>query len=233
MKLKLRQWLPLTILVLAIIAFFAFGLHRYLTFEHLKAYRFKLLQWTQEHYFLTVAAYILAYILVVTLSVPGAVYMTLIGGFLFGIVLGTLYVVMSATIGATLLFLIVRTAFGHWLAKGVGHWTQKMAHGFRENAFSYLLFLRFIPLFPFWVVNIVPALLNVRLITFVIGTFIGIIPGSLIYVSIGQSLNSLFARNVKPNLGIIFEPQILLPLLGLAIISLLPILYKYFKSRKH
>lgn len=232
MKIKLKKWLPLCLLLLAIVGFFALDLQHYLTYETLKAYRLQLQQWTETNYLLTVIIYILAYICLVALSVPGAVYATLIGGFLFGLVLGTIYVVISATIGATLLFLIVKTAFGRWLAEGSGKWMHKMAHGFQENAFNYLLFLRFVPLFPFWAVNIVPALLNVRLVTFIVATFIGIIPGSLIYVSIGDSMNRLFARNQKPDLGVIFEPQILLPLLGLAIISVLPILYKKLIRKK-
>lgn len=227
---KVTRWLPIFFLIAGLATFFYLGLYRYLTFAALQQHHQFLSQWTSQHYLLAVLLYIIIYILAVAISVPGAVFFTLIGGFLFGIIPGIFYVLVSSTIGATLLFLAVRTALGDWLKKKAKGWVAKMEQGFQENAFSYLLILRFIPIFPFWIINIVPALLGVPLITFIIATFIGVIPGSLVYVSIGSGLSNLFALGQTPNLGIIFTPRFLLPLLGLAVLSFLPILYKKLKK---
>ena len=173
------------------------------------------------------------YIIAVAISIPGAVILSLIGGFLFGIILGTLYVIISATIGATIIFLAARSAFHALLLAKATPWLEKMEKGFQKNALQYLLFLRLIPLFPFWLVNIVPALLNVRLRTYIIATFFGIIPGVLVYVSVGNGLDTLFQTGQTPDLGIIFKPAILLPLLGLAILSLIPVIFKKWKGKHY
>lgn len=228
----ITRWIMLILLVIGIICFFYFHLYSYLTFTSLKKYHSILQQWTEQHYFLTILSYMLIYVLAVAISVPGAVYITLAGGLLFGPI-ATLYVVISATIGATILFLAVRTALGEWLAKSAKGWIKKMEKGFQENAFNYMLLLRLIPIFPFWVINIVAALLDVRLSTFIIATLIGIIPGSFVYVMVGNSLNEVFQKNQTPNLNIIFTPSILLPLLGLAILAVLPVIYKKWKGAHH
>ncbi|MHB1947877.1 MAG: TVP38/TMEM64 family protein [Gammaproteobacteria bacterium] len=225
----LKRWIPLVLLMGSFFLFFYFRLDKYISFESLKNNRQLLLRWTNEHYFLTASIYILIYVVGVAISIPGAVFFTLVGGFLFGILLGTLYVVMSATIGATILFMAVKMALADWVAKKSGKWVKQMEKGFQENAFNYLLTLRLIPIFPFWLVNIIPALLGVRLITFVSATFLGIIPGAFIYTSVGNSLGSLFDSNQTPNLNIIMQPNIFLPLLGLAVLSVLPVIYKRFK----
>ncbi|EKD72961.1 MAG: hypothetical protein ACD_45C00499G0002 [uncultured bacterium] len=229
----MRRWLPLTILLIGLGTFFYFDLSQFLHFTALKQHRQTLLSWTGTHYFLTVLTYIVIYILAVAVSVPGATFLTLVGGFLFGIVFGTLYVLISATLGATLIFLAVRIALEPWMAKKTTRWIEKMRSGFQQGAFQYLLFLRLAPLFPFWVINIVPALLGVKTRTFMLATFIGIIPGSVVYVTLGNGLGSIFDQNETPNLGIIFELPVLLPLLGLAFLSLVPIIYKWMKRKSH
>jgi len=222
---------PLVLILIAIFLVFYFQLNTYLNFSSLKAHRQLLLAWTEQHYFLTVLTYVGIYILTVMLSIPGAVFLTISGGFLFGVGLGTLYVVISATLGATLLFLIVQFALSDWLSKKTGGWVNKMQQGFQENAFQYLLVLRLVPLFPFWVVNIVSALLNVSKRTFMIATFIGIIPGSFVYITVGNGLGHLLSHDQTPNLAIIFAPQILLPLIGLALLALIPVAYKRMGKR--
>jgi len=231
MTVSMKRWLPLTILLIGLGAFFYFDLSQFLNFATLKQHRQALLSWTEAHYFITVLGYIIIYILAVAVSIPGAIFLTLVGGFLFGIVFGTLYVLISATLGATLIFLAVRTALEPWMAKKTTQWIEKMRYGFQQSAFQYLLFLRLVPLFPFWVVNIVPALLGVKTRTFMLATFIGIIPGSVVYVTLGNGLGSIFDQNETPNLGIIFEAPVLLPLLGLAFLSLVPIIYKWMKRK--
>lgn len=232
-KISWRRLLPLLVLIVLLVLFFYFQLNRYLSFNSLQEHRTTLLAWTKTHYLLAVLTFMGIYIVAVAISVPGAVFLTLASGFLFGIVLGTIYVVISATIGATFVFFAVRSALNEWLSKKTAGWIVTMRQGFRKNAFSYLLILRFIPLFPFWVVNIVPGLLNVKAKTFILATFIGIIPGSLIYVLVGNGLGLVFDKGEKPNLSIIFSPEILLPLIGLALLSLLPIIYHRFYRNEH
>lgn len=229
---RMARVVPLVLLLSLLLLFFYFRMDRFLQFSTLQQYRFTLISWTHEHYFLTVMIYIITYILAVAISIPGATFFTLIGGFLFGIWLGTFYVLISATLGAIILFLAVRFLAADWMRKSSNQFLTKMKTGFKEDAFNYLLFLRIIPLFPFWAVNVVAALLNVSLSTFAITTLIGIIPGTLIYTALGSGLGKIFDENKSPNIGIIFEPYILLPLIGLAIIALLPVLFKYFKGKK-
>lgn len=229
----IRRWLPLIILIGLLVLFFSFHLNKYFNFETLQENHVLLVSWTKAHYLRVSVLFIVCYIFSVAISFPGAVYLTLVGGFLFGIFWGAVFVILSATIGATLLFFAVRTSLGEWLAQRASGWVGRMRDGFQHNAFSYLLTLRLIPIFPFWVVNIVPALLNVNAKTFIMATFIGIIPGSLVYVMLGNGLSHLFAANQTPNLHIIFEPQILGPLLALAALSLIHPIYKFFTRDHH
>src|SRR5262249_27008746 len=141
-----------------------------------------------DHLVLALAIYLCAYAGVVTLSLPGATILTLAGGCMFGASLATGVTVIAATIGATLLFLAARTAFADLLRQRAGPWLTRLRDGFQENAFSYLLFLRLVPAFPFFVVNLVPAFFGMRLQSFVLATFIGIIPGTLVYASVGAGL---------------------------------------------
>ncbi|KTC84501.1 TVP38/TMEM64 family protein [Legionella brunensis] len=232
-KISLGRFIPLLILVILLVLFFYFRLDSYLTFDALQQHRTLLLAWTKEHYLLMMLSFMAIYSLAVAISIPGAVFLTLTGGFLFGIVWGTIYVVFSATIGATLLFFAVRTALHDWLSRRNEIWVAKMREGFRKNSFSYLLILRLVPLFPFWIVNIVPGLLNVKTKTFILATFIGIIPGSLIYVMVGNGLGHVFDKNEKPDLAIIFTPEIILPLIGLALLTLIPVIYRWSSKDNH
>ena len=145
--------------------------------------------------------------------------------------LGLLYVVVGATIGATLLFLAAKTALGDALRARAGGFVKKMEDGFRKNAFNYLLFLRLVPAFPFWLVNLVPAFLGVTLRTYVVATFIGIIPGAIVYTSVGNGLGAVFDAGESPDFGIIFRPEILLPIVGLAVLALVPVLYQKLTSK--
>jgi len=229
---KTLHLLPLILLIVATISVFYFNLDSYLSFSALQTHRQLLLEWTQQHYLLVVLAFMGIYIITVTLSIPGAAFLTLTAGFLFS-AWGTVYVVISATIGATIVFWIVKFALKDWFAQKASRWVSKMQHGFQSNAFHYLFVIRLIPIFPFWVINIVPALLNVKTSIYIPATFLGIIPGSFVYIMLGNGLGHIFDTGQTPNLNLIFEPQILLPLLGLAALSLLPLVYNHFKEKKH
>ncbi len=218
-------------LLLAIVTAFALGLDEYVSFETLREHRLRLLELVGRHPIFAPLAFIGVYALATALSLPGGAVLTIAGGFLFGTVLGAAYAVVGATIGATAVFLIAKSAFGDSLRAKAGPWLRWMATGFQENALNYLLVLRLIPIFPFWLVNLVPAFLGVPLATYVIGTFIGIIPGGLVYAAVGNGLGTVFDAGATPDLGIIFSPEILLPLLGLAALALLPVVYRKFKDR--
>jgi len=164
--------------------------------------------------------------------VPGAAILTIAGGLLFGQWYGSVYVVLGATLGAVGVFLIARTALGDALRRRAGPAIQKMEAGFQENALSYLLVLRLIPLFPFFLVNIVPAFLGVKLRTYVVGTLIGIIPGSFVYATVGAGLGSIFERNEEFSLQGVLTPEITAALVGLAALALLPVAYKKFRKAK-
>ncbi|MGF1609309.1 MAG: TVP38/TMEM64 family protein [Kiloniellales bacterium] len=231
-----RRLLPLLILAAVGAAIFAFDLDSYLSFETLKTHRDLLIRFVVEQALLAVALFILVYAAATAISLPGAALLSVSGGFLFGPWLGTVYVVIGATIGATAVFLIARTALGDSLRHGLegraGPTLKAMEQGFRENALSYLLMLRLIPLFPFFVVNLVPAFLGMPLRSYVIGTFIGIIPGAFVFVFAGAGLGSLFDSSEAFSLAAVVTPEILIALTGLGLLALLPVAYKKLKARR-
>ena len=226
------RFLPLVLLAASAALFFALGLDQFLTFEALRENRALLADFVAVQGAFAVLLYIVIYVISVVLSVPGAAILTVTGGLLFGQWFGSLYVLVGATIGAIGIFLIARTVLGDALRKRAGPAMQKMEVGFQENALSYLLVLRLIPLFPFFLVNIVPAFLGVNLRTFVIGTFVGIAPGSFVLATVGAGLGSIFERNVNFSLQGVLTPEIIAALVGLAVLVLLPVGYKKFCKTK-
>lgn len=223
--------LLLLLLVIGIVLIFHFHLINYFTLSSLKKYHLVWHAWSKQHYVLSVLVYMLVYILAMTFSVPGATVLTLTGGLLFGPI-AIIYVLISATTGATILFLIVRTALGEYLASQASGWVVQMEKGFQKNALNYILALRLIPLFPFWAVNIAAGLLAVKLRTFVLATFFGIVPASIIFVLLGNSLNQFFVNEQSPSLNILFQPSIFLPLVGLAFLALFPVVLRRRKNKK-
>jgi len=230
-KKKKVNFLPLLILAGGIGAFFAFGGTDYLSFEALRDNRQAILEWKDANYVLAILTFIVAYHVAVMFSLPGAVWLTLTGGFLFGTVEATVYVVIGATAGAVGIFLLARYALYDFFHAKVGKTLAKMEKGFQDDALSYMLVLRLVPLFPFWLVNLVPALLGVKLRTYTIGTFVGIIPGAFVYASVGSGLGAVFDEGKTPDLGIIFSPDILIPIIGLAALAMVPVLYKKIKNK--
>jgi len=226
-----KRLMPLLVLVTGLAVFFALGLHRYISVEVLRDNRGVLLNWVQQNGLLAALAYMAIYAIAVAFSLPGGLVLSVTGGFLFGTLLGSLYIVIGATVGATALFIIAKSALGDFLRAKAGPWLQKMEAGFRENALSYLLVLRLVPLFPFFVVNLVPAFLGVPLSTYVIGTFFGIIPGVLVFASVGAGLGSIFDKGETFRASGIFTPQIILGVTGLAVLALIPVVYKRIKAR--
>jgi uncharacterized membrane protein YdjX (TVP38/TMEM64 family) len=227
-----RRLLPLLVLAAAIALVFATGLHRYLSFGALRENRQALQAFVADNYLAAALLYVAVYAAAVAISIPGAVVLTVTGGFLFGSLWGTLLVVIGATTGATLLYLVAKTALGDSLRAKAGGVITKLEAGFRENALSYLLVLRLVPLFPFWLVNLAAAVLGVPLATYVLGTFFGIIPGSYVYATVGAGLGSVFDQGGEPSLAGVLTPQVLTALVGLAVLSLIPVAYKKLKGRR-
>lgn len=171
-----------------IVAFFALGGHRYLTLDTIKRHRDTLLAFTEAHYALAFATAFVAYTAVVAFSIPGAVLLSLAVGFLFGKWMGTLLALFAATLGAALVFIAARYVFAGATRRRLGPLAQRINEGFTRNAWSYLLFLRLVPAFPFFLVNLAPAFSSVPLSTFVGATFVGIIPGTFVFVNLGETL---------------------------------------------
>jgi uncharacterized membrane protein YdjX (TVP38/TMEM64 family) len=225
----LRRLIPFALLVLAGIAFVAVGGRHYLTFASLAENRGWLCGVVQHWGFAAALLYVGLYAVLVALSVPGGAVLTIAGGFLFGTWLGAACAIMGATAGATGIFLAARAGFGG-LAQRAGPVVGKLEAGFRADAFNYLLVLRLVPIFPFWLVNLVPALVGVKLPTFALATFLGIIPGSFVYASIGNGLGSFFE---EPDSEVLFRPSIFLPAVGLAALALVPIVYKHWRVKRN
>jgi len=226
---KFKRWLPLALFAVAIGLAFAFDLDEAISFDALRNNRVALTDFVAEHSLLAVLCFVATYCVATALSFPGASLFTVGGGFLFGGVVGCLWSVVGATLGAIVIFLVARSAFGDVLEARAGPFLKKMEAGFRENALSYLLFLRLVPAFPFFIVNLVPAFLGVSLRDYAIATFLGIIPGGFVYASVGAGLGSYFDANEAPNLNGILTPEIIVALVGLGLLSLLPIVIKRFR----
>lgn len=214
-----RLWLVL-VLIAVILGLRAAGLGSLLSLDTLARHREALTGFVAANFLLAAGAYVVIYAAAVALSVPGAIILTLSGGFLFGAVAGTLLTVVGATAGATLVFLFARTIFGANALDRFGAPAQRLAEGIRRNAGSYLLVLRLVPIFPFFLVNLVPAFVGVRLPVYVLTTFFGIMPGTAVFSLTGAGLGSILDAGGTLDLGSVLTPQILGALLGLAALSL-------------
>lgn len=230
---KLKRWLPLLLLAAGFVGFFAVDGPSYVSLDALRVHRATLAGWVESLGVFAPVVYGAFYAVVVAFSLPLGTVMSITAGFLFGMLTGTMLVVLGATVGATLLFLAVQIGFGQPDdSKAEKGWMAKMREGFNRNAFSYMIVLRLIPFFPFAGVNIAAALLKVPLPVYFFGTLLGIIPGSFVYVSLGNGLGAIFDSGGTPNLSIIFEPAIIVPIAGLAALVLLQVLYRFMQDRK-
>ena len=223
---SLIRFIPILVLIVGLVGFLASGGYEYVSLAQLSNHYEWLIGFVAYNAILSGIAYMVFYAVAVAFSIPGGVIFTLVGGLLFGPWVGTVYVVIGATIGACGVFIAARTAFREIFRQRAQVWIARLEEGFRKDAFSYMLVLRLVPLFPFWLVNLVPAFLNVPFRTYALGTLIGIIPGVFVYASVGNGLGTLLEAGDTPDLGIIFQPEILLPILGLAFLAMIPVFYK-------
>lgn len=224
--------LPLVaIMLVAVVG--AFTLRDYLSFEALAANREALIGFRDANYLIAALVFMAAYVVIVGFSLPGATIATLTGGFLFGIFPGVLFNVTAATLGAVVIFMAARWGLGDKLAarmEAADGAVKQIKDGIDDNQWAVLFLIRLVPAVPFFVANLIPALVGVPLHRFVVSTFLGIIPGGLVYTSVGAGLGEVFARGETPNLGVIFEPHILLPILGLVALAALPMVIKALKK---
>jgi uncharacterized membrane protein YdjX (TVP38/TMEM64 family) len=225
-----RRRVPI-LLILGAAILGAVTLRDHLTFDALARHREALLAFRDAHYAVAAAAFVAAYAAMVALSLPGALIATLTGGFLFGVFPGALFNVTGATIGAVAVFLAARAGFGAELnariSAGGGAAARLMA-GLRKSELSVLFLMRLVPAVPFFLANLIPAALGVSLGRFAFTTFFGIMPGGLVYTWVGAGLGEVFERGGTPDLGLLFEPQILGPILGLCALAALPIVIRAF-----
>jgi uncharacterized membrane protein YdjX (TVP38/TMEM64 family) len=246
-----RRWAPLIVIVALMALAFAMGWHRYLTFKTIGANYEDLKAFIAANIAAALLIYIVVYATVVALSLPGGLVMTLTGGLLFGWIAGSLATLVGATAGATLIFLIAKSSLGETLAAKAGPWLGRLREGFKENALSYLLFLRLVPVFPFWLVNLAPALLGVPLGTYVIGTAVGIIPGTIAFSVAGAGLGSVVeAQNriyayclakggpdpevscpYTIDTSALVTKELLVAFALLGVVALIPVVYKWWSQR--
>lgn len=247
---------PLLLLAAALILVVSQGWHRFLTLEFIAAERDALMAFVSARYVAAVLAYIVIYIIVVALSLPGGALLTITGGFLFGWAVAGCMTVVAATIGAIAVFLIAKTALGEMLVARAGAWLDKLRSGFKEDAFHYLLFLRLVPAVPFWLANLAPAILGMPLGQYAVATFVGIIPGTFAFAVIGSGLDSIItkqkqvyadclAREQAGNLpagemcafkldaGALITPELLAAFAALGFIALMPVAIKKWRNRNN
>jgi uncharacterized membrane protein YdjX (TVP38/TMEM64 family) len=245
-----RLW-PLLLLIAAAAFALAMGWHRYLTLQELVERREALRAAIEGNLVLALLAFMAIYSATIALSLPGGAVLTLAGGFLFGWLVGGIAAILAATLGAIVVFLVARSALGEPLAARAGPWLSRLRQGFQEDAFNYLLFLRLVPIFPFWLVNLAPALLGVPLKTYALATVIGIIPGTFAFAIAGKGLDSVIAAQqaahqsclakmgpdaeklcpyvLEP--GALLTPGLLAGLVALGVVALIPIAVKRFRRK--
>ena len=227
----LRQMLPFAILLLGLVSFFAFGLNRHLTLQTLSRNEAELTAWVAANRALAVLTFVGVHTAVIAFSVPAGAAMTAASGFLFGVQLGAPAAMVGTPLGSIVLYFAARTAFYELYRARAGAALARLEEGFRRDGFSYLVFMRVVPVFPSWLVSIVAALLGMRPALFISGTLIGIAPGCFVFAGIGADFGELFRSGQTPDLGEIFRLRTLLPLVGLGVLALLPVLYRRWRRR--
>lgn len=225
-----KRFIPLTLLMLGLAAFLALDLRHAFSPEALRLHQAEWQDWIAVHPLLGPAAYTLLYAVIVACSLPVASFVTVVGGFLFGAWFGTLWTALGATAGAAVVFLAARTALGDRLRARAGSRLGRLEAEFRDNGFSYLLFLRLVPAFPFWLVNIAPAMIGMPLGRFMAATALGILPGTFAFAYFGYGLQATLRQSEHLSLRSVLSPEILIGLTLLAVLSLLPV---WIKRRRH
>ncbi len=229
MRRILHFWPALLLLAFAGLAY-ALGLQHFLSFHSLGRQQATLRGLVAANPVIAPAAYMAAYAAAVALSIPGGVVLSVAGGVLFGLVAGSAYAIVGAWLGANLVFLAARYALGNLLERRAGPLLARVRPGLQRDGFSYLLALRLLPIVPFWLVNLAPALAGMRLAPYAAATLLGIGPATIVFVSLGAGFGDALSAGQQPDLSVIFRPSVLLPLLGLAVLALLPVGWRRWKQ---
>ena len=201
----------------------------FISFDALKTHRVQLLEFKQSHANLLTIGFVISYAAIVAFSLPGSTVASITGGFLFGLFFGTFLNVLAASTGATALFIVVRWGIGNVLQRRISRLegrSEKIFQRLRSNELSVLLSLRLIPVVPFFVLNLLAPSVGMKLRNFIIATVIGMLPAAVVFTWIGVGLGEVFDRGADPDLSLIWEPNILIPLVGLGVLSLLPLFFK-------
>ncbi|HWT51148.1 MAG TPA: TVP38/TMEM64 family protein [Caulobacter sp.] len=226
----LRRFGPLAVIVILFVAAFASGLAGHLSLEELRERGAELQAFARERPLLSTVIYLAIYVGSVAVSLPGALILSLTGGFLFGPIGGGFAAVIGASGGSTITYLVFRTAFGDALRRKPGAFLTRVEEGFKGDAFSYLLTLRLIPAFPLLVVNVAAGLMNIRVRTFVLASVLGMIPSSFVYAGIGAGLGHIFARGGPVTIETLLSPRIYLPIIGMGVLAFLPPLWRHWRK---
>ena len=235
-----KRLAPVAVILAGLAFGYVKGWHRYLSLDMLVESRDMLSAFVESNLLLAALAYILIYIVAVAFSFPGASLLTIGGGFMFGWLTGGILTAIAAPIGASIIYLVAKSAVGDFLVdmmkKNAGKRIKQLAEGFEEDAFNYLLTIRLAPVFPFWVINIAPAIFNVPLRTYFIATAIGILPGTFAYAFLGEGIDSVIAAQqaagTELQVGDLVTPEITAAFLFLAIVALIPTIIKKVRANR-
>jgi uncharacterized membrane protein YdjX (TVP38/TMEM64 family) len=228
----LRHIWPLLLIAVALAVLCASGLRHELSWSALVAHEADLRGRIIAHPAQMAIAYVAVYVVAVTIALPIAELLTVSGGLLFGTVLGGALATLGAGTGAVLFFLAMRTSLGDLVERRPGGFLDRFREGFERDEFSFLLAMRLLPVVPFWLTNFAPALLGMRLGPYAAATYIGFIPGALVFASLGAGLQGVLARGMRPHISVLFSPPVLLPLLALAALALLPVLWRRWRAAR-
>ena len=231
MKTSLR-FLPLILVAILFIVLIYLDVPSYLSIDSLQTHQAQLKDWAEGNPIFSWLLSFVIYAAAVAISIPGAAILSIAAGFLYGLVYGSLLVVLAATLGASIIYWIVRMGVGNFLIQRAGPALQKLRDGFNQDAFNYLLVLRLIPVAPFWLLNIASAVMGLSFRHFVLATFLGIIPGSIVFVSLGNGIEVAFAKGETADLNLLTDIRIMSPILALVALSLLQVVYKKWKKGK-
>jgi len=226
-----KRLLPIGVIVIALVTFFALGLQQYLTLESLSANQAAISKLAETNLLLAMLSVIAIYAVLTAISFPGAAILTLLSGFVLGTLYGGVSVVIGATIGATIIFLAGRSAAGDVLARRGGDSIARLEAGFARNSLNYLFVLRLVPIFPFWLVNLAAAAFRVPVRDYIVATFFGIMPGTFVYASVGAGFSSI-TESADVGLDVLLRPAVIGPIVGLVVLSLLPIALKKFNGQE-
>ncbi|NGX58426.1 MAG: hypothetical protein K940chlam3_01333 [Chlamydiae bacterium] len=227
----MKKWIPIFAIVILMVTAYFLGIADYFTYEQIQKHHMTLTRYVSENFVLMSFIFILSYLVSTSLSLPIGIYLSLIGGFMFPQPFSTIYVIIGATAGASILFWAARTAFSDFLRKKASPFLSKMEKGFNENAASYLLFLRLVPAFPFWLVNLAPAFLGVNYLTYLWTTALGILPGVVVFTQFGAGLGAVFEGNQEFSIENILNRDIKIALGALAIFVLIPVVIKKLRKK--